>query len=66
MVFRRRSLSEAYCFQSTLVVYLLVTPYSVRPHVRAVEVGLGGIEDHAMDRSLLAVLEILDVLFDVS
>jgi hypothetical protein len=43
-----------------------VTPYSVRPHVRAVEVGLGGIEDHAMDRSLLAVLEILDVLFDVS
>lgn len=58
--------SEAYCLYSSFVIYLLVTPHAVRPHVCAVEVGFRGIEDHAMDCSLVAVFEILDVLLDVS
>lgn len=58
--------SKAYCFYPSLVVYLLVAPYSVCPHIRAVKIGFGGVEDHAMDRRLVAVFEILDVLLDVT
>jgi hypothetical protein len=66
MVFRCGCLSKAHRLQSTLFVDLLVTPYPVCPHIRAVEIGLRGIEDHAVNRSLVAVLEVLDILFDVA
>ena len=66
MVFRRRSLSEAYCLQPSFVVYLLVTPDPICPHICAVEIGLRGIENHAVNRGLVAVLEVLDVLLDMA
>jgi hypothetical protein len=43
-----------------------MAPYSVRPHVCTVEVGFIGVEDHAMDGRLFAVLVVLYVLGKVS
>jgi hypothetical protein len=43
-----------------------MAPNSVRPHVCAVKVGFGWVEDHAVDCGFVAVLEILDILLDVS
>ena len=57
---------EAHRLYPSFIVYLLVTPHSIRPHVCAVEVGLRGVEDHAVDRGLVAVFEVLNVLLDVS
>jgi len=66
MVFRRGRLSEAYSLQPSFVIYLLVAPDPIGPHIRAIEIGLRGIENHTVDGSLVAVLEVLDVLFDVT
>lgn len=48
------------------VVFLLVTPDPVRPHVCRVEVVLFGVEDHAVDGCLRAVLVVLDELLDAA
>jgi hypothetical protein len=61
MIFWCRCFSVAHSLNSTLVIYLLVAPYPVRPHVCAVEIGFGGIEHHAVDGGLVAVLKVLDV-----
>jgi hypothetical protein len=44
---------------------LVYEPYSVRPHVRAVQIRLTRIEHHAVDRGLVAVLEVLDIFGEV-
>lgn len=43
-----------------------MTPYPICPHICAVEVGFRRVEDHAVNRRLFAVLEVLDVLLDVA
>lgn len=66
MVLWSRRFSEAYCFQLAFLISLLVTPYSVCPHICAVEIGLGGVKDHTVDCCLFAVFEVLDVLLDMA
>mgnify|MGYP006877403244 CR=1 FL=1 len=66
MILWSRRFGEAYCFQSTLLVNLLVAPYPICPHICTVEVGFRGIKDHAMDRRLVAILEVLNILLDVA
>lgn len=61
-----RRFSKANCFYPSFVVYFLMAPYSVCPHIRAVKIGFGGVEDHAMNRRLVAVFVILNVLLDVT
>jgi hypothetical protein len=62
VVFRRRRLRIAHRRQRAVVSFL-VTPNSVRPHVCRVEVGLGKIEDHAVDGGLRAVFVVLNIGF---
>lgn len=66
MILWRRRFCVSHCLQSPLFIDLLVTPYPVRPHVCAVEVGFRGIKDHAVDCGLFAVLVVLYVFLDVA
>ena len=61
VVFLALCFCEPNCFQSSLVINLLVTPDAVRPHVGAVEICLGWVEYHSMDCRLVAVFVVLDV-----
>lgn len=62
VVFGLRRLCVSNCLHAALVVNFLVAPDTVCPHVCAVQVCLGRVEDHAVDGRLLAVLVVLDVL----
>jgi hypothetical protein len=61
MVLLPRRLCEAHRRQLALCV-LFMAPHAIGPHVRAVQVRLRGVEDHAMNGGLRTVLVVLDVL----
>jgi hypothetical protein len=65
MVFWRWCLRVSHCLHLSLL-NLLVAPNPVRPHIRAIEVGFIGTENHAVDGRLFAVLVVLDILLDVT
>jgi len=65
MVLWRRRIGVSDCFEPALLVDLLVAPYSICPHVCAVEVCFARVEDHTVDGGLVAVLVVLDVFDEV-